>query len=127
MASASDLEKGNYFIHNGEPVRVTRKEVVAVGTHSHTKLKIFFQGITDKGEKTVNFGHTDKVEIVDIKRKLGQMVSISGSNGQIMDMVTFEMLDAIIPLEFQDKVKEKDQITFIELNGKAQIVDTRGI
>ena len=53
MAVATDLEKGKWFLVNNEPVRVTRKEVVAVGTHSHTKLKIFFQGLAAKGEKSI--------------------------------------------------------------------------
>ena len=126
MSIATELEKGNYFMHNGEPVRVTRKEVVAVGTHSHTKLKIFYQGIKDKGEKTINLGHTDKVEKVDITRKLGQVISISGDKVQLMDMVTYETLEGKIPPEFSENLKENDQVTFIELNGTAQIVDKRG-
>ena len=75
MAVATDLEKGKWFLVNNEPVRVTRKEVVAVGTHSHTKLKIFFQGLAAKGEKSITLGHTDKVELLDITRKHGQVIS----------------------------------------------------
>ena len=125
MSIATELEKGNYFMHNGEPVRVTRKEVVAVGPHSHTKLEIFYQGISDKGEKPINLGHTDKVEKIDITRKLGQVISISGSKAQLMDMVTYEMLECGIPAEFAG-LKENDQVTFIEFNGTVQIVDKRG-
>ena len=54
MATASELEKGSYFLHQGEPVKFTRKEIVTVGTHCHTKLKIFFQGLVAKGERTQN-------------------------------------------------------------------------
>ncbi|MBI3035555.1 hypothetical protein HYY71_04485 [Candidatus Woesearchaeota archaeon] len=41
MPTASELERGSYFIYNGEPVRVLRKEVIVVGTHSHSKLKFY--------------------------------------------------------------------------------------
>ncbi len=75
MPTASELERGNYFIYNGEPVRVLRKELVAYGTHSHSKLKIFFQGLRDKGERFANLQHTDKVETLQIIRKLGQVIS----------------------------------------------------
>ncbi|MBI3027132.1 hypothetical protein HYY70_03385, partial [Candidatus Woesearchaeota archaeon] len=75
MPTATELERGNYFIYNNEPVRVLRKEVIVVGTHSHSKLKIYFQGLNEKVERTVNLKHEDKVEIVDIVRKLGQIIA----------------------------------------------------
>ena len=53
MASASELKKGSYFIYDNEPVRVIRKELVAYGTHSHSKLKLFIQGLHEKGERSV--------------------------------------------------------------------------
>ncbi len=69
MPSATELKKGSYFIHNGQPVQVTRRELVAYGTHSHSKLKLFIQGLNDKSEKELNIHHHDKVEIIDIIRK----------------------------------------------------------
>ena len=85
MAIASDLDKGNYFIYNGEPVRVVRKEVVSVGTHSHTKLKFYVQGLREKGERTVILQHSDRVDKMEIMRKQGQIISKSSSKVQIMD------------------------------------------
>ena len=84
MPTASELERGTYFIYNGEPVRVLRKEVIVVGTHSHSKLKFFIQGLNEKGERSVNFHHTDKVEIVDIVRKLGQIISKTNNKGLLI-------------------------------------------
>ncbi len=125
MAVATELQKGSYFMMNSEPVRVTRKEVVAVGTHSHSKLKIFYQGLKDKGEKTVNLSHTDKVEILDIIRKQGQIISKSHNAAQLMDMVTYETLDANASPEIFNELKEGDVVTFIELYGKIQILEKR--
>lgn len=125
MAAATELQKGSYFVMNGEPVRVTRKEVVAVGTHSHTKLKIFYQGLKDKGEKSVNLGHTERVEILDIIRKQGQIVSKSHNGAQLMDNTTYETLDAYTPPEILNDLKEGDIVTFIEINGKVQILEKR--
>ena len=34
MSTATELKKGSYFIHNNEPVRVNRKEIVV----SHATL-----------------------------------------------------------------------------------------
>ena len=108
MPTAQELERGNYFIYSGEPVRVLRKEVVVVGTHSHSKLKFYIQGLNEKAERTVNFHHTDKVEIVDIVRKLGQVIAKINNKIQIMDMVSYETLDAIAPAELFNELNEDD-------------------
>lgn len=127
MPTATELERGNYFILNGEPVRVTRKEVVAFGTHSHSKLKIFYQGLKDKGEKSINLHHTDKIEIVDIIRKLGQIISKSQNRIQLIDMVSYETLDASANSELFNDLNEGDQVTFIDINGNVQVIEKREI
>jgi len=125
MPTAQELERGNYFIYNGEPVRVLRKEVIVVGTHSHSKLKFFIQGLNEKSERSVNFHHTDKVEIVEIIRKLGQIIAKTNNKIQVMDMVSYETLDANAPAELFNDLKEGDQVTFVEVNGNVQIIEKR--
>ena len=125
MATADDLQKGSYFIHNNEPVRVLRKEVVAYGTHSHSKLKVFFQGLNDKGERSINLHHTDKVEIVNITRKTGQVISKAGDTIQVMDADSYETLDATAAKELFNEINEGDEVTFIDLNGVTQIIEKR--
>ena len=125
MAIATELQRGSYFIYNGEPARVLRKEVVVYGTHSHSKLKIFFQVLNEKVERNANFHHTDKVEIIGIVRKLGQVISKSAGKAQVMDMVSFETFDSTASPEIFEELKEGDNVTFIELNGMVQIIEKR--
>lgn len=124
MPVASDLERGNYFIYNGEPVRIIRKELVAYGTHSHTKLKFYIQGLREKGERSITFQHSDRVEKIEIIRKQGQIISKSNNKVQLMDMLTYETLNASLPPELDD-IKEGDDVTFVELNGTIEILDKR--
>ena len=125
MPTATELERGNYFIYNGEPVRVLRKEVIVVGTHSHSKLKFYIQGLREKGERTVTFQHSDRVEKIEIMRKQGQIISKSGNKVQLMDAVSYETLDSNLPQELADEVNEGDSVTFVDLNGKIEILDKR--
>ena len=125
MSIASELEKGNYFIYNGEPVRIVRKEVIVVGTHSHSKLKFYFQGLREKGERTAIFQHSDRIEKIDITRKQGQIISKTRDKVQVMDAVSYETLDANIPVEFADELNEGDNVTFVEVNGTIEILDKR--
>ena len=125
MPTATELERGSYFIYNNEPVRVLRKEVVAFGTHSHSKLKIFFQGLKEKGERNANFQHTDKVEILEIIRKLGQVISKSNGKVQVMDTVSYETFDANADSDLLEELNEGDNVTFIELKGSTQVIEKR--
>ncbi|MBI2559498.1 hypothetical protein HYW20_09315 [Candidatus Woesearchaeota archaeon] len=125
MPTATDLEKGNYFIYNNEPVRVIRKEVIVVGTHSHSKLKFYIQGLREKGERTVTFQHSERVEKIKILRKHGQIISKSNNKVQLMDTVSYETLDAVLPPEMVDDITEGDGVTFVELNGTVEILDKR--
>ena len=122
---ATELERGSYFIYNNEPVRVLRKEVIVVGTHSHSKLKFYIQGLNEKSERSINFHHTDKVEIVDIVRKLGQIISKTNNKIQLMDMVTYETLDANSPAGLYNDLNENDLVTFIEFRNKVEIIEKR--
>lgn len=125
MPTASELERGNYFIHNNEPVRVIRKEVIVVGTHSHSKLKFYIQGLREKGERTVIFQHSDRVDKIEIMRKQGQVILKTGNKVQLMDNVNYETLDSNLPSELISDINEGDTVTFIELNGRVEILDKR--
>src|SRR3989338_7147680 len=125
MSSAVELEKGNYFIYNGEPVKVVRKEVISVGTHYHTKLKFYIQGLREKGERTAILQHSDRVDKIDIMRKQGQVISKAGNKVQLMDSISYETLDSTLPAELANEINEGDYVTFIELNGKVEILDKR--
>jgi len=125
MSSASELKKGSYFIYNDKPVRVNRKEIVVYGTHSHSKLKLFIQGLTEKGEKSINMHHTDKVEIIDIIRKVGQVISKTNDKVQIMDNVSYETLDADAPEELHNELNECDLVTFVDFKGNIQVIEKR--
>lgn len=125
MATASDLNSGNYFLHNNEPVQVVKREVVAYGTHSHTKLKFYFRPLTGRGEKTVTMGHTDKVDILDITRKTGMVLAKTQDKVQVMDSQSYETFDAKIDKELLDKVSENDEVIFVYYQGNAQVIEKK--
>lgn len=125
MANASELKTGMYFMINGEPAHVKRSEVVAVGTHSHSKIKIYYSDIYGKGEKTINFGHTDRVDILDIIKKTGHLLSKSHDKAQVMDMQTYETFDAAADAELLQSLKENDEVIFVDYNGSCRILDKK--
>jgi translation elongation factor P/translation initiation factor 5A len=124
MVTASDLDRGSSFQHHGEILRVVRKEVVAVGTHSHTKLKFFCRPLLGGGEKVVTLAHNDKVEIVEARKKSASILAKLPDRVQIMDSHTYETIDAeVADKELLDQLKEGDNVIFVDYAGKAVVVE----
>ena len=125
MTEAKELRPGNYIKLNNEILKVTRKEIVAYGTHSHSKTKLFVRGLFSKGEKTMNLNHHEKVEMVDITRKEGQVVSKLTDKVQVMDNVSYETVDADADKELLEELNEGDTVTFINFEGKSRVLEKR--
>ncbi len=124
MGIASELGKNSYFIYNGEIVRVVKKEIVTVGTHSHSKLKLFIRGLFGKGQKSIILGHNDKVETADIIRKTGQVISKTDKI-QVMDSHSYETFEAEAEQGLLKELQEGDEVTFIEHNNRFIVLEKR--
>jgi translation elongation factor P/translation initiation factor 5A len=125
MAMASELERGTCFMHNNHAVRVARKEVVNCGTHSHTKLKLFVvPAFGSGGAKTITLAHNDKVDVVEINKKKGHLISISGNAGQVMDSSTYETFDAeVADEELKGELQANDLVMYVEYQGRFIITE----
>jgi translation elongation factor P/translation initiation factor 5A len=124
MTEAKKLKQGNYIKINNEILKVVRKEIVAYGTHSHSKTKLFVQGLFSKGEKSINMSHHENVDTVDIIKKQGQIISLT-DKAQIMDNVSYETVDADVDSELIKELNEGDIVTFINFEGKALVLEKR--
>tara|TARA_Y100000310_G_scaffold229168_1_gene231553 strand:- start:36065 stop:36442 length:378 start_codon:yes stop_codon:yes gene_type:complete len=125
MKNVKELHKGDHIVHREEPHRVLKKEIIAVGTHSHTKVKILAQGIFNGVTETLNFAPHSNVEDVDIIRKKGQIIANQPQNLQVMDLVSYETLQAAANDELLEQLNEGDEITFVEFEGNAQVLEKR--
>ena len=125
MTEAKELRIGDYIKIGNEILRVTRKEVVACGTHSHSKTKLFVQGLFSKGEKNINLSHHDNIETVDIRKKEGNVIAKLPGKVQLMDNVSYETLDADCDNELLEELNEGDNVIFINFEGKTKVIEKR--
>ena len=125
MASAEDVERGNFLRVGRDIFKVTRKEVVAVGTHSHTKLKIYMEPIDGGGEKNFIFNHKDKVDLLDVERRVGQIISKSDDKITVMDNKSYETIEVEANHSTFEKAYEGGMLFFVTYEGisKALHVD----
>src|SRR3989344_2977861 len=106
MVQAKDIYPGMYIRMNNEILKVTKKEIANCGTHCHSKTRLIVRGLFSKGERGFNLGHNEHVETVEVIRKEGQVISKLPDKVQIMDVVSFETMDADVDAELLESLNE---------------------
>jgi len=123
MASASELTKGSCFEYHGSILRVKRKELVAYGTHSHTKLKFIVEPAFGGGEKDITMAHQERVDILEIIKKKAQVISIQNDKLQIMDVQSYETFDAVADPKIIKEMKEGDIVIFVNYGNETRVLE----
>jgi len=125
MPDAKEVEKGNWISYNNELYIVKRKETVVYGTHSHSKIKLYLQSIKGGSEKAFVFSNHDKLEVVEIVRKIGQLISKFEDKAQLMDTRSYETFDVSLDKELASNINEGDEVIFIDFKGDIQILEKK--
>jgi len=105
-------------IHN-DIYKILRKDVIACGTHSHSKTKLFVQHIMGGGEKTFTFAHQDRMDVPEIENRVGQVISKGDGKLNVMDTASYETLDVDAASDIIRGVKEGSTVFFFTYNGKS--------
>ena len=129
IAHAGSLKKGSYILIDGSACVVRDTQTSRPGKHGHAKVRIKAQDlITGSTKEIVKPGH-DNVDVPIIKKKDGQILSMDGNNVSIMDMETFEQLEAdtnIADDEVKGKIEAGQTVVFWLVNGKIIIKQIKG-
>lgn len=118
MKAAKELKRGSFVMIDGIPCRVVEIELSAPGKHGSAKARITAVGIFDNTKRTLLKPGDADVEVPEIKKRRAQVVSISESTAQLMDMETYEMYDAPIPEEIKNSLKAGSEVEMLESMGK---------
>ncbi len=125
MIELKKLKKGDYMLYKDEPHVIKEIGIVVYGTHSHSKLKLSVKGVFSGKSETFTRPIHDTVENLDIIKKHGQLVSKGANSFQVMDMRSYETIDAEADDELASELFEGDNVTFVEFNNKAKILEKR--
>lgn len=117
MTTAEDLERGIFIVINNDIYKIIRKEVIACGTHSHSKTKLYVQHIMGGGEKTFTFAHQDRMEVAEIENRVGQVISKGDGKLTVMDTASYETLDVTAASDIINGVKEGSTVFFFTYDG----------
>ena len=120
-ATMKDIKVGRFILIEGIPCRVVEIETSAPGKHGSAKMRVTAVSIFDGGKKTLLKPSDGDVEVPVITKKKAQVVSISESRVQLMDLDTYETFELPIPSDMANNIKSGDEIEIIESMGKQAI------
>ena len=118
---AKHVKKGNYIMVEGNPSIVISNDISRPGKHGHAKCRITAIGIIDNKKRILIAPGELKLDTVNVDKRNGQIVSISKTIIQLMDTVTYEMIDTIKAEDLKDTLIEGNNVEYWVMNDKKVI------
>lgn len=126
-AGVGSLREGRYIVVDSEPCRIVGITKSKPGKHGAAKARIVAIGIFDGAKRSFVKPVDANVEVPLIDKRSGQVFAVSSSGVQIMDLETYEYLDAPFPEEAELKAKLVSgvEIEYWRILGRVKIVRTK--
>ena len=121
FSSAKELKEGKYILIDDIPCRVVSIEKSKPGKHGAAKMRVTAIGVFD-GQKKQWLGPSDQdVEVPIIERSNAQIVSVSGTTVQLMDVQTYETFEVSMPAEMQKDAEAGKEVELLVAMGRKAI------
>jgi len=123
------LKIGSYILlpvsdqPTGEPCRITEYDTSKPGKHGAAKARIVGMGVFDN-QKRPHVGPVSmQVHVPLIDKRPGQIISMTDSNIQVMDMETFETVDVdMVDEEIKGKLEQGQEIEYWKVMDRIKIM-----
>jgi len=94
VINGTDARPGTSIMIEGEPFVVKKMDVSKTGKHGHAKARIEAVGIINPAKRKVFVipGH-DKLDVPNVDKRKGQILSISEKKISLMDLENFETIE----------------------------------
>ena len=108
-----ELKEGRYMVIDDEPCKISSISTSKPGKHGEAKARIEAIGIFDGNKKSVVYPVKHKVQVPIIDKRTAQIVSITGTEVQLMDLETYEMFHLPITDDVKDDLKPGGEILYL--------------
>ncbi len=119
-----ELKEGRYLIIDEEPCRILNIQMSKPGKHGEAKARIDAVGLFDDRKRSVVFPVTHKVQVPMIGKRQAQVVSLSESEAQLMDLENYEMFSMAVEPELKGQLTPGSEVQYIDAMGKRRITRT---
>ena len=123
------LKIGSYILlpvsdqPTGDPCRISEYDTSKPGKHGAAKARIVGVGVFD-GQKRPHVGPVSmQVHVPLIDKRTAQIISMTGSQIQVMDSETFETIDIeLIDDEVEGKLEQGQDVQYWNVMGRTKIM-----
>ena len=119
-----ELKEGRYMIIDDEPCRILSIQMSKPGKHGEAKARIDAVGLFDERKRSVVFPVTHKVQVPIIGKRQAQVVSMTGTEAQMMDLETYEMFAMPVDDELRGQLSPGAEVQYVDAMGKRRITKT---
>ena len=115
-----DLQEGSYVVIDDAACKINSYSTAKPGKHGSAKARIEAEGVFDGKKRALSQPVDAKIWVPIVERKQGQVVSVDGSDMQVMDLETYETMTMRVPGD-QD-VSPDENIEFLEMEDQRKII-----
>jgi len=122
MKEIRELKVGRYVNIDESPCKIISISTSKPGKHGSAKASIDAADIFTGAKKSINAPVSTKVQVPQIDRRKGQILSIQGNEVQIMDLETFENFSMAINDDHESDIVEGGEVMYIVAMGKNKLL-----
>jgi translation initiation factor 5A len=122
MKEIRELKVGRYVNIDESPCKIISISTSKPGKHGSAKASIDAVDIFSGSKKSINAPVSTKVQVPQIDKRKGQILSIQGSEIQMMDLETFETFSMAINDDHEGTIVEGGEIMYIVAMGRNKLL-----
>ncbi|MCI4331055.1 MAG: translation initiation factor IF-5A [Thermoplasmata archaeon] len=119
-----ELKEGRYMLIEEEPCRILSIQMSKPGKHGEAKARIDAVGLFDGSKRSVVFPVKHKVQVPLIGKRQAQVLSMTETEVQLMDLESYETFALPIDAEMKGSLSPGTDIQYLDAMGRRRITRT---
>jgi len=122
IINATEARVGTNILLDGKPFTVKKIDTSKTGKHGHAKCRIEAVGILDGNKKVFVIPGHDRLEVPNVDKRKGQVLSKADGKASVMDLESFETIDIDCPdKEVYDSLEDGGNCEYWDIEGERLI------
>ena len=121
LTEIKNLKPGSYVLIDNVPYKVDKVQKSKSGKHGAAKARLFANGVFSDLKKIIVKPGDTRMDVPVIEKKTGQVISLSGTTAQLMDMTSYETYEVTVPEDLRGQLVEGDEVVTWEFGSYRMI------
>ena len=115
------LKVNRYVVIDDEPCKILSIQMSKPGKHGEAKARLEAIGLFDGQKRSIVHPVTHKVRVPMIDKRKAQVLSMHGTQAQLMDLETYATFELPIPEELAGTLEPGQETMYVEAMGRRKI------